>query len=494
MAAAATLFDPFASAFLLVETTRNGEPVWAAKWRSATGARIKRRLGLPAWLRPDGDGGWSPLPGRPDPGYANEKQARKAMASIIAGAERAVEEHNERVARAAQIAATPTFRQLIEAWLHKLETVDDVKPSTLKSYGFMLAEPGTPHKRGGGKARGHVMAALGDMPLTTITTADVAAVLDRVAADGVKRATVNRYREAIVASLNFAIRADQAGRWGIRENVAAATPKRRVEEAGRLEVFTVEQVEALARCAEQGAWRTPRPYETPNSIAFRIAEDKQFGELLRIASYTGLRRGELVVLRWRDVHWADRVLVVERALSDREERSTKGRRVRYVPLGDQALGALDRLSKRDGFTEDNDYVFCNGRGDRLDPSALRTRFIYARDHAGLPRLRFHDLRHTAGTLMTRVLDPVTVKSILGHADLKTTERYLHAIKASELGDSVTRAFTPAGSAAPAAPTDPADALVTALLDQLGPDRVARLLSAASGAEVSGDLSRLTPRT
>ena len=102
------------------------------------------------------------------------------------------------------------------------------------------------------------------------------------------------------------------------------------------------------------------------------------------------------------------------------ESTTKGRRVRYVPLGDQALGALDRLSRRPNFTGSNDYVFANAAGDRIDGSALRRRYILARDLAGAPPLRFHDLRHTAGTLLSRVLDPVTVKDVLGHADLKTT--------------------------------------------------------------------------
>ena len=81
-------------------------------------------------------------------------------------------------------------------------------------------------------------------------------------------------------------------------------------------------------------------------------------------------------------------------------------------------------------------------GDRLDPSAVRRRYLAARDAAALPPLRFHDLRHTAGTLLTRVLDPVTVRDVLGHADLKTTERYLHAVRASRLAEAATRAFTP----------------------------------------------------
>ena len=254
---------------------------------------------------------------------------------------------------------------------------------------------------------------------------------------------------------------------------SAAAPKRREDEPARLEVFTVEQVEALARAAESGAWRIGRPYAEPAIDEGRHAEDRQLADLMRVAAYTGLRRGELVALRWRDVRWSERVLVVERALSDTVERTTKGRRVRYVPLADQTLAAFDRLSQRPNFVGPEDYVFASVAGDRLDPSALRRRFIAARDAAGLPPLRFHDLRHTAGTLLTRVLDPVTVKDVLGHADLKTTERYLHAIRASRLADAATRAF----SAAP--PEDDAEttrATLRAAAAKLGPEEARRLLA------------------
>jgi integrase len=182
--------------------------------------------------------------------------------------------------------------------------------------------------------------------------------------------------------------------------------------------------------------------------------------------------GELVALRWRDVQRAERVLVVERALSGDVEGTTKGRRIRYVPLGDQALGALDGLSRRANFTNADDYVFAGVAGDRLDPSALRRRDVAVRDAASLPPLRFHDLRHAAGTLLTRVLDPVTVRDVLGHADLKTTERYLHAVRASRLADAAARAFTPA------APYDrgaAARAALRAAVEQLGPGEARRIL-------------------
>lgn len=126
--------------------------------------------------------------------------------------------------------------------------------------------------------------------------------------------------------------------------------------------------------------------------------------MVRLAAYTGLRRGELVTLKWHDLRWGERVLVVERALSGGVEGTTKSRRARYVPLADQALGALDRLSRRPNFVS----VEITSSLVR-QAIALTTRPFGAgtssRDAAGLPPLRFHDLRHTAGTLLTRVLDP-----------------------------------------------------------------------------------------
>lgn len=110
---------------------------------------------------------------------------------------------------------------------------------------------------------------------------------------------------------------------------------------------------------------------------------------MRVAAYAGLRRGELVALRWHDVDFARRKLVVRRAVSGGvEASSTKSRRAREVPLPDQAAGALDRLSQRGDFTHPDDYVFTNRLGRRLDGSALRRRVERAREAAGLRPLRF----------------------------------------------------------------------------------------------------------
>jgi hypothetical protein len=149
--------DPLSTAFLLIETLKsNGAPVWAVKWRSADGKRLRRRLGGAAWVVKADDGRWRPRAGRPVAGQLTEFQARRRMSHLV----RAVEvERADRRARAASAAALadaaggPTFRSLAHAWLEHLADVDGAKPSTLRDYRSMLAEPGMPHRRGPGLSR-----------------------------------------------------------------------------------------------------------------------------------------------------------------------------------------------------------------------------------------------------------------------------------------------------------------------------------------------------
>jgi integrase len=118
-------------------------------------------------------------------------------------------------------------------------------------------------------------------------------------------------------------------------------------------------------------------------------------------------------------------------------------------MPNQAAAALDRLSRRDEYTSPDDYVFVNRLGRRLDASALRRRFERARGAAGLEPLRFHDLRHTYGSLLVAGgIDLASVKAAMGHSQITTTERYMHARPAGELADRFTIALAASEPALP----------------------------------------------
>jgi integrase len=87
---------------------------------------------------------------------------------------------------------------------------------------------------------------------------------------------------------------------------------------------------------------------------------------------------------------------------------------------------LARLGQRDQLTDDDDLVFPGTGGDYLDGSALRRRFVAAQERAGLRKVRFHDLRHTFGTLAVRGAESIVeLQAWMGHAEVRTTMRYTH---------------------------------------------------------------------
>jgi integrase len=125
------------------------------------------------------------------------------------------------------------------------------------------------------------------------------------------------------------------------------------------------------------------------------------------------------------VDFAGETIRVERSWTYGAFTSPKSGKVRAVPMVDQVAETLARLLQRDGFVGDDDLVFPNVAGDPIDPSAFRRRYKAAINRAKLRPLRFHDLRHTFGSLAIDRASIVDVQAWMGHSDVKTTMRYLH---------------------------------------------------------------------
>ena len=96
------------------------------------------------------------------------------------------------------------------------------------------------------------------------------------------------------------------------------------------------------------------------------------------------------------------------------------------------------MSRRELWTHDDDLVFVSPTGGFVDESVLRRRFYKALKAAKLPRMRFHDLRHTFGTLAVQAFSLTDVKAFMGHADIQTTMIYAHHVPQHDAADRLTR--------------------------------------------------------
>lgn len=177
--------------------------------------------------------------------------------------------------------------------------------------------------------------------------------------------------------------------------------------------------------------------------------DDEFGRVQRViylaAVMTGMRQGELLALRWQDVDWAAQKVRVRRNYIRGEFGTPKTKRAsRSVPLADRLGGELDRLHRVTRWDRDSDLVFANPcTGAPMNGHALLKAFQRALDHAGVRRVRFHDLRHTFGTRMaaTGRVPMRTLQEWMGHRDYRTTLIYADYQPGAGEADVVNAAFS-----------------------------------------------------
>jgi integrase len=411
-----------------------GKAYWDAQWRYRVAPKEpwrlkKHRLGL-AWQEPDGAGGWRKRRGRCPDGWLDEHRANVAADEVLdAHARELVDQERARRAAAER---TVTVRELGADWLCWLKEVRGAKPSTLADYAFLLREPGQRYSRGPRVSAGRIMGAFGDRTIAEVTTAEVSAFLRGLDRAGLTPRNVNKHREVLSAMFAYACRVDTHS---LALNPVVGTDKRREDPPAALDYYEVEEVEALARCCENGLHRGEARNVDEAELAARRAEDRRDADAFRLLFYTGLRLGEVLV---------------RRGLSAGQETLPKGRQHRFVPLPTAAVATLARLATRDDFTGPDDYILANRFGRRLDPSALRRRYKRGCEAAGLRPVRLHGLRHAAGSLVARTSDAVFVRDFLGHSKLTTTNRYLSSKRRPEELERLDAAFTPTRVPAPTA--------------------------------------------
>ncbi len=171
-----------------------------------------------------------------------------------------------------------------------------------------------------------------------------------------------------------------------------------------------------------------------------------------MAVTAGLRRGELQGLRWEDVELESATLQVRRTLSEPKggyvfeaPKSGKGRNIRLTQRAVTALREHRRRQPEErmehgALWQDHGLVFASGIGTPLLGGNLNRSFKATLRRAGLPEIRFHDLRHSCATLLLRQgVNPKFVQELLGHADISLTLNvYSHVLP--DMGDAASGAM------------------------------------------------------
>ena len=300
-----------------------------------------------------------------------------------------------------------TMKKLVEQWLEQV-VQPTLRPSTYRTYEQM--------------SRNHIVPALGKLRVTDVTPQRIIAFLNEKRASGLSPRTI-QYLHAIIRQV-----LDQAYRWNmVKENAAkrVKTPR-----AAKYEAPTLDPEQARA-------------------VLDAVRGDR-LEALVTVALSVGLRLGEALGLRWQDVDFDAGTLTIRHQLQrvkvkDEQTGTRKGVFMLVEPKTEQSRSTIplprtvveslrqhrtrqleERLAAGSRWQE-RDLVFPTSRGTPMDGGNVTQRhFQGALRRAGLPELRFHDLRHAAATLLlAQGVPPRVVMETLGHTDIRTTTHYQH---------------------------------------------------------------------
>ncbi len=212
----------------------------------------------------------------------------------------------------------------------------------------------------------------------------------------ISNTTINRELEIIRKMFNIAI--DNG--WYYDTNPASSKVVKKLREDNKIERFLdpKEEKVLLKHCVGEHSYMKP---------------------IIICALNTGMRKGEILSLKWDCVNFKDGFVTL---------LHTKSNKVRKIPISSYLKPIFKDLKKE----KCCDYVFSNPI-TKNRYSDLKRSFKRLCKNAKITNFRFHDLRHSAGTRMaTSGIDLVVVQEILGHADIRTTMRYTHAVTERKL--------------------------------------------------------------
>lgn len=308
--------------------------------------------------------------------------------------EKLMQLHREQIKGTLLRTNNETVQSYFEQWLDKTAK-PTLRPSTYSRYGALL--------------RTHLYPHLGSLRLKKLAPYHMQALYTKMGEEGLSGRTQQFLHAVVRRGLRQAVLWDLLPR-----NICDAVTRPKAERK-QMQVWDEQEVEQFLKTAET---------------------DKHYG-LYVLALTTGMRQGELLGLKWQDVDLKAGFLSIQRTLQEIEGKlvvgppKSKAAR-RKIVLPDVAVETLKAHRKRQLTRKlaASKWVFPNKFGEPLKPREISLRsFPKLTQQAGLNRIRFHDLRHTAATLLLLAGEnPKVVQERLGHSSISLTiDTYSHVL-------------------------------------------------------------------
>ncbi len=320
----------------------------------------------------------------------HERDARKVLVSL----------ENEMVEGNHITPSKITVGAYLDKWKEEHVTLRSLSPKTVESYEYIIDT--------------HLKKAFGGLMLEKLTPFHIQ---DYIAI--VIRRLSPRTLTYILVVFNMALKAAVRHRL-LRENPMDFVDRPRRAKKKKMRVLTPKEI----------------------AILEDAARDSFLWPVVCMALYTGMRRGEILALRWPDVDLEKRIInvkhsmqrIIRRGIVFKEPKTEAG--CRTVEIGPTVISVLrqvrrEQLEHRIAYGPDyqnHDLVFCQVNGKPLDPHHMSRRFHRLATSIGLNGFRFHDLRHTHISYLVAQGTPLsTAQERAGHGDLASTVIYTHSV-------------------------------------------------------------------
>ncbi|AHM56364.1 tyrosine recombinase xerC-like [Peptoclostridium acidaminophilum DSM 3953] len=323
-------------------------------------------------------------------GYATKRDAEKELAEKI----------NEIENGTFVMPKNISMAEYLEYWLEKYAS-NRLSPTTLYGYRMIIEK--------------HIVPAIGDIRLQKLRPLDIQTYYDEKG-ESLSGKTLTQHHRVLRKALDYAFRMQLI----IKNPADVVSPPKIIKYKAR--ALTLDEVRLLIE---------------------KLKESEYLNVPINVVLSLGLRRGELLALKWEDIDFNKGIITIQRNLVRagtklvfKDPKSeTSNRKLKLSPtllsmLKEHRRKQLEHKIAFESLYCANDFLFCKENGEPINPAGFSHRFgDFLRRHDDLPNVRLHDLRHTNATLMLQQnISPKIASSRLGHSNISITlDLYSHVL-------------------------------------------------------------------